>query len=191
MSWSSCGPAASSARRRRSAARRERLVELFNENGMAERIAVGKLSPQEFVEQINRRFGSSITPADVVSWFGPEVGLVFPEVPGLIASLKRRYSLGILSNTFFGHWDCFIATDFARQFDAPMASHLLGYCKPDPRAYRAALTAWARRGGDGLRGRPGRERRGGPGARLQGVSVHDAGQLIQGLQRAGVVSGVG
>ena len=60
-------------------------------------------------------------------------------MPALIASLKGRYSLGILSNTFFGHWDCFIATDFARQFDAPMASHLLGYCKPDPRAYRAAL----------------------------------------------------
>ena len=117
----------------------ERLVALFNENGMAQRIAVGKLTPQEFVEQINRRFGSSVTPADVVSWFGPEVGAVFPEAAGLVASLKVRYSLGILSNTFFGHWDYFIATDFARQFDAPMASHLLGFCKPDPRAYRAAL----------------------------------------------------
>jgi putative hydrolase of the HAD superfamily len=117
----------------------DRLVALFHEDGIAERIAVGKLSPQDFVEQINRRFGTSIAPGDVVSWFGPEIGFVFPEVPALIASLKQRYSLGILSNTFFGHWDYFTATDLARQFDAPMASHLLGYCKPDPRAYRAAL----------------------------------------------------
>jgi putative hydrolase of the HAD superfamily len=115
------------------------LFALLKENDAAERIAVGKMSPQEFVEQINRRFGSSITPTDIVNWFGPEVSLVFPEAPALIASLKGRYSLGILSNTFFGHWDCFIATDFARQFDAPMASHLLGYCKPDPRAFQAAL----------------------------------------------------
>jgi putative hydrolase of the HAD superfamily len=117
----------------------QRLVELFNEDDMGRRIAVGALSPQEFVERINRRFGASITPADVVSWFGPDVAAIYPEAPGLIAALKRRYSLAILSNTFFGHWDQFIATDFARQFDAPMGSHLLGFCKPDPRAYRAAL----------------------------------------------------
>ena len=117
----------------------ERLTALFHENGIGERIAAGKLSPEDFVEQINRRFGSSIAPADIVSWFGPEVAVIYPEAPALIASLKGRYSLGILSNTFFGHWDYFMAMDFARQFDAPMASHLLGFCKPDPRAYRAAL----------------------------------------------------
>ena len=117
----------------------ERLSALFSENEMAQRIAVGKLSPQEFVERINRRFGASVAPANVVSWFGPDVGLLYPEAPGLIASLKGRYSLGILSNTFFGHWEHFIATEFSRQFDALVASHLIGFCKPDPRAYRAAL----------------------------------------------------
>ena len=163
---------------------------LFNENGVAQAIALGKLSPQEFVGQINQRFGTSVTPANVVSWFGPELAVVFPEVPGLIASLKGRYGLGILSNTFFGHWDYFMTMDLARQFNALIASHLIGFCKPDPRAYRAAL-----------------DRMGATAAET--VFVDDLaenvqaalalgfrafrsttpGELIRGLQRAGVVCG--
>ena len=170
----------------------ERLVALFNENRMGRRIAVGKLSPQEFVEQINRRFGSSVTPADVVSWFGPEVGVVFPETPELIASLKRRYSLGILSNTFFGHWDYFIATDLARQFDAPMASHLLGFCKPDPRAYRAALDRMGATAAETVFVDDLAENV--EAARALGFQAFQSAtpsELIRGLQRAGVACGGG
>jgi HAD superfamily hydrolase (TIGR01509 family) len=170
----------------------KRLIALFNENWMAERIAVGKLSPQEFVEQINRQFGSTITPADVVSWFGPEVGVVYPEAPGLIASLKRRYSLAILSNTFFGHWDYFMAMDFAREFDAPMASHLLGFCKPDPRAYRAALDRMGATAAETVFVDDLAENV--EAARALGFRAFRSttpGELIQGLQRAGVACGVG
>ena len=166
-----------------------RLSALFNENGIAERIAVGKLSPQEFVEQINRRFGSSIAPADVVNWFGPEVAAVFPESPALIASLKGRYSLVILSNTFFGHWDWFIATEFARQFDAPMASHLLGFCKPDPRAYRAALDRMGATAAETVFVDDLAENV--EAARALGFTAFQSAtpsQLIQGLQRAGVTT---
>jgi epoxide hydrolase-like predicted phosphatase len=166
----------------------KRLIALFNENWMAERIAVGKLSPQEFVEQINRQFGSTITPADVVSWFGPEVAAIFPESPKLIASLKGRYSLGILSNTFFGHWDYFMAMDFAREFDAPMASHLLGFCKPDPRAYRAALDRMGATAAETVFVDDLAENV--EAARALGFRAFRSttpGELIQGLQRAGVV----
>ncbi len=165
-----------------------RLIELFKENEMAQHIAVGKLSPQEFVDQINRRFGTSVTPADVVSWFGPEVGAVFPEAPGLIASLKGRYSLGILSNTFFGHWDYFMATDFAREFDAPMASHLLGFCKPDPRAYRAALDRMGAAAEETVFVDDLAENV--EAARALGFRAFQSttpSELIQGLQRAGVL----
>jgi glucose-1-phosphatase len=167
----------------------DRLMALFNEDGVAERIAVGKLSPQDFVERINRRFGTSVTPADLVSWFGPEVGLVFPEVPALIASLKERYSLGILSNTFFGHWDYFIAMDLARQFDAPMASHLLGYCKPDPHAYRAALDRMGATAAETVFVDDLAENV--EAARALGFTAFQSAtpsQLIQGLQRAGVLN---
>jgi putative hydrolase of the HAD superfamily len=168
----------------------ERLVALFNENGMAQAIALGKLSPREFVEQINRRFGTSVTPADVVSWFGPEVAVVFPEVPGLIASLKGRYGLAILSNTFFGHWDYFMGMDLARQFDALMASHLIGFCKPDPRAYRAALDRMGAAAAETVFVDDLAENV--QAARALGFTAFQSttpGELIQGLQRAGVVCG--
>ena len=60
----------------------DRLLALFNEDGIAERIAVGKLSPQDFVEQINRRFGTSIAPADVVSGSARKSAPSFPRRPG-------------------------------------------------------------------------------------------------------------
>ena len=168
----------------------ERLVALFNESGMAQAIALGKLSPQEFVEQINRRFGTSVAPADVVSWFGPELAVVFPEVPGLIASLKGHYGLAILSNTFFGHWDYFIAMDLARQFDALIASHLIGFCKPDPRAYRAALDRMGATAAETVFVDDLAENV--QAARALGFTTFQSttpAELIQGLQRAGVVCG--
>lgn len=169
-----------------------RLVELFGENEMARQIAVGKLSPQEFVDQINRRFGSSVTPEDVVSWFGPEVSVLYPEAPGLIASLKGRYLLGTLSNTFFGHWDFFIATDFARQFDAPMASHLIGFCKPDPRAFKAALDRMGATAAETVFVDDLAENV--EAARALGFIAFQSttpSEMVQGLQRAGVVIGAG
>jgi len=168
----------------------ERLVALFNESGMAQAIALGKLSPQEFVEQINRRFGTSVAPADVVSWFGPELAVVFPEVPGLIASLKGHYGLAILSNTFFGHWDYFIAMDLARQFDALIASHLIGFCKPDPRAYRAALDRMGATAAETVFVDDLAENV--EAARALGFTAFQSttpSELIQGLQRAGVACG--
>ena len=166
----------------------ERLTALFHENGTAERIAAGKLSPEDFVERINRRFGSSIAPADIVSWFGPEVAVIYPEAPALIAALKKRYSLGILSNTFFGHWDCFMATEFARQFDAPMASHLIGFCKPDPRAFRAALDRMGATAAETVFVDDLAENV--EAALALGFGAFQSttpGELIQGLQRAGIV----
>ena len=170
----------------------ERLVALLNENEMAQRIALGKLSPQEFVERINRRFGTSVTPANVVNWFGPDVAVVFPEAPGLIASLKGRYSLGVLSNTFFGHWDYFMATDLARQFDALTASHLIGFCKPDPRAFRAALDRMGATAAETVFVDDLAENV--EAARALGFRAFRSAtptELIEGLQRTGVVLGDG
>ena len=168
----------------------ERLLALFNENGMAQEIALGKLSPEEFVERINRRFGVSFTRANVVSWFGPELAVVFPEVPELIASLKGRYGLAILSNTFFGHWDYFMAMDLAWQFDALLASHLIGFCKPDPRAYRAALDRMGAAAAETVFVDDLAENV--EAARAIGFTAFQSttpGELIRGLQRAGVACG--
>ena len=79
-------------------------------NSVAQDITKGKLSPDQFVKIINAQFDSSLTPNTIVELFCSDVESVFHEIPALIASLKKRYSLGVLSNTFFGHWDNFITT---------------------------------------------------------------------------------
>lgn len=103
------------------------------------KLCTGELGAEEFTSLVNSEFNGSITPAMITEWFGPEVDRVYPEIPGLIGSLAGRYYLGVLSNTFFGHWDHFITTELARQFNTVMASHLFGYVKPDPRIYQEAL----------------------------------------------------
>jgi len=103
------------------------------------RLCNGEFGAEEFVALVNRRFNGAITPKMITEWFKPEIERVYPEIPELVSSLAGRYSLGVLSNTFFGHWDYFAATDLAGRFSALMASHLLGCVKPDPEIYRKAL----------------------------------------------------
>lgn len=117
----------------------EQMLDFFNSDQTYEKIATGKLSPEEFVDRFNQQFGCSIRPKHIVDWFGPEISEVIPQVPEIITLLKQKYALGILSNTFFGHWDYFMASELALQFDAPMASHLLGYSKPDHRIFQSAI----------------------------------------------------
>lgn len=103
------------------------------------KLCTGEFAAEEFTSMVNRKFNGAITPAMITDWFGPEIARVYPEIPGLVGSLAGRYSLGVLSNTFFGHWDYFTTTDLARHFNAMLPSHLLGFVKPDPRIYREAL----------------------------------------------------
>ena len=117
----------------------EDLCTFFDETNIGDKLATGRLGPQEFVDILNERFDASLTQNHIVSWFGPEIHNVYPEIPPLIQSLKKKYFLGILSNTFFGHWDYFITTDLAQHFDVLMPSHILGYIKPDIKVYREAL----------------------------------------------------
>lgn len=114
------------------------------------RLCTGEFSAEEFTAVVNRQFNGAITPDMITAWFGPEVAKVYPEIPGLIESLAGRYSLGVLSNTFFGHWDYFVTTELAGKFSAMLASHLLGCVKPDPRIYKEALNRIAATPGETL-----------------------------------------
>lgn len=111
----------------------------LSEDEVYPRLEIGLLTPDEFVAQLNERFHRRVTPAEIVAWFGPDIEIVYPEIPPLLRLLRRGYSLGVLSNTFFGHWDYFLGMEIAGLFAAPMASHLLGSAKPDPRIYLEAL----------------------------------------------------
>lgn len=160
----------------------------LSENDTFQKMETGLLSPGEFVAQLNDRFHRRVTPAEIVAWFGPDISFVYPEIPPLLRLLRRRYSLGVLSNTFFGHWDYFLGMEIAGFFAAPMASHLLGYTKPDRRIFQEALRR--------IRAKPGEvvfvdDREENVAAALQaGLRAFQArggAEVVEGLRRHGVM----
>jgi putative hydrolase of the HAD superfamily len=115
------------------------LIAFLEETHISHKSWLGEISPEEFVAAVNTRYGSTLTTGRMVELFSEEVANVLPGIPDVIRSLKGRCKLGILSNTFFAHWDYFMQTELASHFDAPMASHMLRAGKPDRRIYERAL----------------------------------------------------
>lgn len=109
------------------------------ENDMTQRISIGALNPDDFVTFMNTRFWGKATRADYVTWYRREIENVLPGIPELVKSLKGRVGLAVLSNTFFGHWDYFLTTPLAGEFDHMMASHEIGATKPTRESYERAL----------------------------------------------------
>jgi putative hydrolase of the HAD superfamily len=118
---------------------RSELRRFFFRDGFVDRLQTGELTPDGFMELFSNEFGPSLTRERLVELFGTEIDQVYREVPGLVKSLAGSYSLGVLSNTFFAHWDYFLETELATFFDLLMASHIIGYTKPDPRIFEEAV----------------------------------------------------
>ena len=116
------------------------MVEALGARKMVRQLCVGEASPGALCDFILERFGASITPDDVMSMFVDDVRTRLPDTERLVSALRSRYRLSILSNTFFGHWHELLRDPFYRVFEHPMASHLLGLEKPDPRIYQHALS---------------------------------------------------
>lgn len=115
------------------------VVKFFADAGIGEALTRGSMQPEELASLVERRFGGTVTRDLLVEWFGPEIAVPVPGVVELVTRLSRRYSLAILSNTFFGHWDYFAATEFAAMFEVTLPSHLTGFVKPDHQAYENAM----------------------------------------------------
>ncbi len=63
-----------------------------------------------------------------------------PQMVSLIAALKERYTIGILSNTNVIHLRCLMdRCTFLRSVDRCIASCLIGARKPQPRIYEIAI----------------------------------------------------
>ena len=75
--------------------------------------------------------------------FGPLWNTIFTEKPdsvSILARLKGRYRVALLSNVNILHWEHVRARhDFIRWFDHPITSFEVGHRKPDPDIYLAAL----------------------------------------------------
>jgi putative hydrolase of the HAD superfamily len=109
-------------------------------SGMIARLAVGRETPEAFAAALSEGRGQPLTRADLVACFGPELGPAYPEIAAALPALSEHYRLGILSNTFFGHWDAFIQRPEAGLFHMLAASHEIGVEKPGPAAYEQALS---------------------------------------------------
>lgn len=115
------------------------IATLYFDEGVAQLASEGVYTPDEFIEVMNDRFGGPASRADFVKWYTPEVQDVLSGIPELVAGLRGRVKLAVLSNTFFGHWDYFLKTPLASNFDCLMASHELGVTKPNAICYEMAL----------------------------------------------------
>jgi putative hydrolase of the HAD superfamily len=104
-------------------------------------LTTGALSPEEGIEQLSRRFGVSVTRAQVVECFRADVEYELPGIRALLGEIKAHgaYRLAILSHAFFGHWDSFEGSELHGLFEIPMSSHLIGAAKPSRAAYETAL----------------------------------------------------
>lgn len=115
------------------------IAKVFFDEGVAQMVSEGSYSPEEFVGFMNQRFNGRATKAHFVKWYTREVERVLPGIPELVAELRGRARLAVLSNTFFGHWDYFLETPLAANFEHLMASHELGVTKPNAVCYEIAL----------------------------------------------------
>jgi putative hydrolase of the HAD superfamily len=115
------------------------LGSFLRETRLLEQLTVGAITPEAGLDHIAERFTVRLTRAQAAECFRADVEHELPGIRALIAELRPKYRLAILSNAFFGHWDHFEGSELYSMFERPMASHLIGAVKPSPAAYEIAL----------------------------------------------------
>jgi putative hydrolase of the HAD superfamily len=112
------------------------------QNGMINDFDVGKLSPPEFFRSVKQHLGLSISFEEFVPIWN-DIFVEDREVSKIILSLKKRWRLGLLSNTDPLHFT-FILSKFPvmRAFDKWILSYELGLKKPAIEIFQKAIE-WA------------------------------------------------
>jgi putative hydrolase of the HAD superfamily len=100
----------------------------------------GEVEPKDFFMQLSKELKlQKLTFKE----FAPMWNSIFTEkhdTVSILARLKGRYRIALLSNVNIMHWEHIIEThDFIQWFDHPVASWVVGSRKPDPDIYRATL----------------------------------------------------
>ena len=100
----------------------------------------GGLSSRDFHDAMQRRYGIRHTfPEFAEAWcdlFSP-----MPGMADLFANVSRRYRVGILSDTDPLHWERIRqVSPCLKTVPSPTLSHLVGYLKPHPGMYGAAVS---------------------------------------------------
>ena len=110
-----------------------------HESGLQHKANTGRVTPQQYTDSINTRFGSALTPQDIVHICAPYGTTPKQGMQNILTVLHPTYRLGVFSDTNFTHWENFKKLRFAQQFDCLIASHELGLMKCEEGAFVAAL----------------------------------------------------
>jgi FMN phosphatase YigB (HAD superfamily) len=123
-----CGHSVSEIRRR------------IAETGLVAKLEAGQISSRDFVVKIGETLGISLDYTEFCeiwsSIFLP--GTLVPE--SMVAGLKKRYQLVLLSNTNEMHFEMLERTyPILRHFEKRVLSHEVGAMKPSPLIYQRAV----------------------------------------------------
>ncbi len=102
----------------------------------------GKISPQEFFQSIKKDLGLSLSYDEFIPIWN-DIFMEDPEVSKMIQSLKKRWRLGLLSNTDPLHVD-YILSKFPilKAFEKRIFSYEVGFKKPAVEIFQKAIE-WA------------------------------------------------
>ncbi|MBM4339285.1 MAG: HAD family phosphatase [Deltaproteobacteria bacterium] len=112
------------------------------QNGVINSFDTGKLSPQEFFQSLKESLKLSISfDAFVPIW--DRIFVEDREVSEIIRSLKRRYRLGLLSNTDSLHFEYIVSTfPVVSELEKWILSYEVGFKKPASQIFQKAIQ-WA------------------------------------------------
>jgi putative hydrolase of the HAD superfamily len=115
------------------------LMKFVNGSGLQACAYIGAVTPETYLSEVNRRFQSDLTRAQVVSLLARDIDRPIDGIEDLLEKIHRTHKLAAFSDTFFGHWESFLSTPMAKRFDRLVASYEIGLTKSDPKAFSLAL----------------------------------------------------
>lgn len=127
----------------------QNLEEMYSQkaaNPLFEKLEVGAISNQSFIEEIQKLSTAPITAEQITHAWNRILGNFRTNTVDYILQLKKQYNVYLLSNTNAIHQTCFEAT-FQEQFNFPLQncfhkiyySHQIGLRKPYATAYQFVL----------------------------------------------------
>lgn len=99
----------------------------------------GKLSTDEFANEVVKDLQLNITPAAFMENFATWIVGTFPDTFDLLASIPNSVKVAALSNTSDAHWKEVEKTGLTDKIEHLFLSHEIGHLKPSPPAFQAAV----------------------------------------------------
>jgi len=99
----------------------------------------GKLSTDEFANEVVKDLKLTITPAAFMENFVTWIVGPFPDTFELLDAIPKTLKVAALSNTSDAHWQAVEATGLAKKIEHLFLSHKIGHLKPSAPAFQAAV----------------------------------------------------